>query len=86
MILEDFKFEEARTKNFTAMLKSLNLTDKKTLLVMPDTDNNLVLSTRNIRKAKVTRAEMLNTYDILNANNLLIAESSVPIIEEILGK
>jgi large subunit ribosomal protein L4 len=53
---------------------------------MPDTDNNLVLSSRNLKKAKVTRAEMLNTYDILNANNLLIAESSVPIIEEILGK
>jgi large subunit ribosomal protein L4 len=86
MILEDFKFEEAKTKNFTALLKSFNLSDKKTLLVMPDTDNNLVLSTRNLRKAKVTRAEMLNTYDILNANNLLIAESSVPIIEEILGK
>lgn len=86
MILEDFKFEEARTKNFTALLKNLNLSDKKTLLVMPDTDNNLVLSTRNLKKAKVTRAEMLNTYDILNANNLLIAESSVPIIEEILGK
>ena len=77
MILEDFKFEEAKTKNFTAMLKSLNLSDKKTLLVMPDTDKNLVLSTRNLKKAKVTSAEMLNTYDILNANNLLIAESSV---------
>ncbi len=86
MILEDFKFEEARTRNFTAMLASLNLSDKKTLLVMPDTDKNLVLSTRNIRKAKVTRAEMITTYDILNANNVLIAESSVPIIEEILGK
>jgi large subunit ribosomal protein L4 len=86
MILEDFKFEEAKTKNFTSLLKSLNLSDKKTLLVMPDTDNNLVLSSRNLKKTKVTRAEMLNTYDILNANNLLIAESSVPIIEEILGK
>jgi len=86
MILEDFKFEEAKTKNFIALLKSFNLSDKKTLLVMPDTDNNLVLSGRNLRKAKVTRAEMLTTYDILNANNLLIAESSVPIIEEILGK
>ncbi len=86
MILEDFRFEEAKTKNFTAMLASLNLSDKKTLLVMPDTDKNLVLSTRNVRKAKVTRAEMITTYDILNATNLLIAESSVPIIEEILGK
>jgi large subunit ribosomal protein L4 len=86
MILEDFKFEEAKTKNFTAMLDNFKLSDKKTLLVMPGTDKNLVLSTRNLKKAKVMRAEMLNTYDILNANNLLIAESSVPIIEEILGK
>jgi large subunit ribosomal protein L4 len=85
-ILEDFKFEETRTRNFVAMLDNLKLADKKTLLVMPDTDNNLVLSGRNLKKAKITRAEMLNTYDILNANNLLIAESSVPIIEEILGK
>ena len=86
MILEDFKFEEAKTKNFVAMLNSFQLSDKKTLVVMPDTDLNLVLSTRNLKKTKVMRAEMLNTYDILNANNLLIAESSVPIIEEILGK
>jgi large subunit ribosomal protein L4 len=86
MILEDFKFEQAKTKDFTALLKSFNLSDKKTLVVMPDTDNNLVLSSRNLKKAKVMRAEMLSTYDILNANNLLISESSVPIIEEILGK
>lgn len=86
MILEDFKMDEIKTKKFTDILKSLNLSDKKTLLVMPDTDSNLVLSTRNLKKTKVTRAEMINTYDILNANNLLIAESSVPIIEDILGK
>jgi large subunit ribosomal protein L4 len=86
MILEDFKMDEVKTKNFTAILKSLNLSDKKTLLVMPDTDKNLVLSTRNLKKTKVTRAEMITTYDILNANNVLIAESSVAIIEDILGK
>ncbi len=86
MILEDFKMEEIKTSNFTAILKSLNLSDKKTLLVMPETDKNLVLSTRNLKKTKVTRAEMINTYDILNANNVLIAESSVAIIEDILGK
>jgi len=86
MILEDFRFEEPKTKKFTAMISNLKLTGKKTLVVMPDTDKNLVLSSRNLGKAKVTRAEMLNTYDILNAHNLLIAESSVPIIEEILGK
>jgi large subunit ribosomal protein L4 len=78
--------EEIKTKTFTSILKSLNLSDKKTLLVMPETDKNLVLSTRNLRKAKVTRAEMISTYDILNATNVLIAESSLPIIEDILGK
>jgi large subunit ribosomal protein L4 len=86
IILEDFKMEEIKTKTFTSILKSLNLSDKKTLLVMPETDKNLVLSTRNLRKAKVTRAEMISTYDILNATNVLIAESSLPIIEDILGK
>jgi large subunit ribosomal protein L4 len=85
-ILEDFKFEEAKTRKFTAMLDSFKLSDKKILVVMPETDRNLVLSSRNLKKAKVMRAEMLNTYDILNATNLLISESSVPIIEEILGK
>lgn len=85
-ILEDFNFEEAKTKNFIALLKSFQLDEKKTLVLMPATDKNLVLSSRNLKKAKVMRAEMINTYDILNANQLLIAESSVPILEEILGK
>ena len=85
-IIEDFKFEEAKTKNFNNLLKSFDLSDKKTLLVLPDTDTNVVLSARNLKKAKVTLADMLSTYDILNANNLLISESSVQKIEEILGK
>jgi large subunit ribosomal protein L4 len=84
-IVEDFKFEEAKTKNITGMLKSFNLSDKKILVVLPQSDDNIVLSARNLKKAKVTQAQMLNTYEILNANNLLIAESSVRIIEEILG-
>jgi large subunit ribosomal protein L4 len=84
-IVEDFKFEEARTRNFTGMLKNFNLSDKKTLVVLPGSDQMVVLSARNLKKAKVTQAQMLNTYEILNANNLIIAESSVAIIEEILG-
>lgn len=85
VVLEDFHFEEARTKNLVSMLKNLNVADKKTLLVMPGTEINLVLSARNLRKTKVLQAEMLNTYDILNANSLLIPESSVQKIEELLG-
>lgn len=85
-IVEDFKFEEPKTKDFTGLLKNFNLSEKKTLLVLPETDRNLVLSSRNLKKAKVTLADMLNTYDILNANSIIISESSVPKIEEILGK
>lgn len=84
-IVEDFTFEEAKTRNFTGMLKNFNLSDKKTLVVLPETNTNIVLSARNLKKARVTQAQMLNTYEILNANNLIIAESSVAIIEEILG-
>ena len=85
-VVEDFSFEEPKTKNFISMLKNLELGDKKTLLVLSDTNNNVILSARNLKKAKVTRAELLNTYDILDAHNLVISESSVRIIEEVLGK
>ncbi len=85
-ILEDFRFEEPKTKNFTELLKNFNLSDKKTIVVLPETDTNIVLSARNLKKAKVMLANSLNTYDILNANNLLIAESSVKIIEDTLNK
>lgn len=84
-VVEDFTFDEPKTKAFTGMLKNFNLSDKKTLVVLPGTDKNIVLSARNLKKTKVTQARLLNTYEILNASNLIIAESSVAIIEEILG-
>ena len=84
-IVEDFKFEGIRTKDYIQFLNGFNLQDKKTLLVLPETDRNIVLSARNLKNSKITRADSLNTYDILNASNILIAESSVKVIEEILG-
>jgi large subunit ribosomal protein L4 len=59
--------------------------EKKTLLIVPETNANLVLSSRNLSKAKITRADRLNTYDILDASNILISENSVKVIEDILG-
>ncbi|MEA3479807.1 MAG: 50S ribosomal protein L4 [Bacteroidota bacterium] len=82
-ILEDFKFAEPKTNTYLDMLKSLDLTEKKTLLVLPENDKNIFLSSRNIKKAKVTIASSLNTYDILNATNLLISESSMKEIEKV---
>ncbi|MFH0866233.1 MAG: 50S ribosomal protein L4 [Bacteroidota bacterium] len=77
LIVEDFSFEEPRTKNYSELLKNLNLTGKKTLLVLSESNRNVLLSARNLKKTKVITSSNLNTYDILNANNLLLVESSV---------
>ena len=85
-ILEDFTFEGPRTKDYLAMLKSLSLDDKKTLLVIPKSDQNIVLSGRNVQNAKIVTAEQINTYDVLNADTLVLVESSVEKIEKTLLK
>jgi large subunit ribosomal protein L4 len=85
-VLEDFSFEAPKTKNFVDLMKNLNLADKKTLLVLGDTNKNVYLSSRNLQGAKVVKASDLNTYDILNAENLILAESSVKVLETILNK
>ena len=85
-ILEDFTFEAPRTKDYLTMLKSLSLDDKKTLLVIPKSDKNIVLSGRNVQNTKIITAEQINTYDVLNADMLVLAESSVEKIEKTLLK
>lgn len=85
-ILEDFTFEAPRTKDYLAMLKSLSLDDKKTLLVIPKSDKNIVLSGRNVQNTKIVTAEQINTYDVLNADTLVLVESSVEKIEKTLLK
>jgi large subunit ribosomal protein L4 len=82
-ILEDFSFENPKTKNFLELLKNLELQGTKTLLVMATTDENVILSSRNLKKVKIIKAADLNTYEILDATRLLITESSVKEIEKI---
>ncbi len=84
MVLEPFTMEEPRTKSYLEILKKFNLEDKKSLLVIPEVDRAIVLSSRNIPKAKVALASELNTYMILNADHLLILENSLPEVENIL--
>lgn len=83
-VLEDFNFKAPKTKEFLQMLTSLKLQDQKTLLVLPTADVNIVLSSRNLPKAKVTTVESLHTYDLLHADKLLISESSIEKIENLL--
>lgn len=86
IIVEDFAFQAPKTRQYVEMLSNFKLDDKKTLLVVADPDQNLLLSARNLGKAKISRADSLNTYDILNASNILISENSIKVIEENLGK
>ncbi len=84
MVLEDFNFESPKTKEYLQILASLELQDKKTLLVLPESNKNIMLSSRNLPKAKVTTVDSLHTYDLLNADSLLISEGSVEKIENLL--
>lgn len=83
-VLEDFNFENPKTKNYSEMLSKLDMSGKKTLLVIHNDNKNIVLSARNLKTAKVTSVNSLNTYDIMNATNLLLSESSIKAIENIL--
>ncbi len=85
-VLEDFSFEAPKTKNYVDLMKNLNLADKKTLLVLGDQNKNVYLSSRNLEGAKVVTASDLNTYDIVNAQTLILSESSVKALESLLNK
>ena len=82
-VLEDFTFDNPKTKNFTELLKSFQLTGKKTLLVVSKFEENVYLSSRNLKRVKVVNAADLNTYEILDATQLLLTEGSIKEIEKI---
>ena len=84
IILEDFKFDTPKTNVFLEVLRSLNVDTKKSLLVLGEQNKNVYLSSRNLKKSKVIINSELNTYEITDANNILILESAVEGIESTL--
>jgi large subunit ribosomal protein L4 len=82
MVLEDVKMDTPKTSTFTGMMKSLNITGKKTLVVIPEYNDNLYLSLRNVPTVSGTLLSDLNTYDILNANVLILTEGAAKIFSE----
>lgn len=86
VVVEDFTFEAPKTKNFIALLNDLNLAGKKVLVVAAGSDENLYLSARNLPKAKVAVASDINTYGVLDASVLVLTESAVAKVEEVLAK
>lgn len=83
-VLEDFDFSAPKTKQYLAMLKSLSLNDKKTLFVLPEVKKNIVLSGRNVPNSKIITASQINTFDLMNADQLVLVESSLSSINNIL--
>ena len=82
LILEDLSFKSPKTKEFTTVLKNLKVDNAKSLFVTSEKDKNTFLSSRNLPNAKVITADMLNTYDILDSNMLIISEKAFPQIEK----
>jgi large subunit ribosomal protein L4 len=85
-ILEDFSFDTAKTKQYLSMLTGLALADKKTLLVLSEANKNVVLSGRNLQQTKITTADQINTYDLMNADNVIFVESSIDKVVNLLNK
>lgn len=85
-VLEDFNFDAPKTKNFTDVLKALGLENKKSLFVLGGPNNNVYLSSRNLKGSEVITNTELSTYKILNANQLVLLESAIEGIESNLSK
>lgn len=85
-VLEDFSFDSPKTSQYVKMLSAISLADKKTLFVLPENNKNVVLSGRNVKNAKITTADQINTYDVMNANTIIFVESSVSKVENLLNK
>ncbi|MDR2384437.1 MAG: 50S ribosomal protein L4 [Tannerella sp.] len=83
-VIEDFTMDVPKTKEFVAFVKDLKLNGRKVLLVLAEGNKAVYLSARNLQTAKIITASDLNTYTVLDTNNLLLTESSVSIIENIL--
>ncbi|MDR0756959.1 MAG: 50S ribosomal protein L4 [Tannerella sp.] len=81
VVLEDFSFETPKTKDFVSIVKSLNLDNRKMLLVLAENNDLVYKSARNLQKAKVVTAAELNTYKVLDAASLVLTESAVGLIE-----
>jgi len=86
VVVEDFNFESPKTKYFTAVLEAFDIVNKKSLFVFAEPNNNVYLSSRNLKRSKTTTNTGLSTYELLNVNKIILLESSLEGIESNLSK
>lgn len=81
LVVEDFNFEAPKTKQYVELLQNLKVTDKKLLMVLPEANKNVYLSARNIQRQDMAVASAVNTYQVLNADAVVVTESALAVIE-----
>ena len=81
LVVEDFNFEAPKTKQYVELLQNLKVADKKLLMVLPEANKNVYLSARNIQRKEMAVASAVNTYQVLNADALVVTESALAVIE-----
>lgn len=86
LVIDAINFASPKTKEFAQVIKNLNLTDKKTLVLISERNDAVYLSSRNLQKANVQIANMVNTYDIMNSNNIVFVGNAHEVVTEILKK
>ena len=82
IVVEKLTFDAPRTKQYMQLAENFKVADKKVLLVVPENDNNLYLSVRNVPNALLQRAMDLNAYTVLNTDAILVSEESVEILNQ----
>ena len=85
LVLEDLQMASPKTQEFKAMLAGLKLENEKVLMILGSQNDNVYWSSRNLGRIKVVTADSVNTYDVLNAKKIVMAESSIEVIEKILN-
>lgn len=86
VVVEDFNMEAPKTKDFVNITKNLKVEGKKILLLLPEVNKNVFLSSRNLQQTEVMTASALNAYKVLNADVLVVTENSLKAIDSILTK
>ena len=81
LVVEDFNFEAPKTKQYVELLKNLKVADKKLLMVLAEANKNVYLSARNIQRQDMAVAAAVNTYQVLNADAVVMTESALAVIE-----
>jgi large subunit ribosomal protein L4 len=85
IVIDDPKLKDIKTKELQAMLNEMKIGDQKVLMIVGEKNDNVYLSSRNLKKVKVVTADSVNTYDVLNAGKVVLAKSSIETIEKILN-